>query len=252
MSISNESSISRKRRLQRERTERYRKKKANEGRHDLGNMDQECLHCGAKFWLHEKNQNSSLSSPKFAICCADGKVNLPPMLEPPPYLLDLYTSSHTDASHFRKNIRAYNSLLACTSFGANIDETFQGRGVSNFKIHGQIYHRIGSLLPNEGQNPVYAQLYIYDTDHENTNRLHIMHDLNANILQYLQNMLDTHNPYVQNFRQARDILQENEAAEVYMHIYYDRLRDPHRYNTPTASDVAAIMIGDGYENNPSN
>ena len=54
MSISNESSISRKRRLQRERTERYRKKKANEGRHDLGNMDQECLHCDAKFWLHEK------------------------------------------------------------------------------------------------------------------------------------------------------------------------------------------------------
>ena len=97
-----------------------------------------------------------------------------------------------------------------------------------------------------------SQLYIYDTDHENTNRLHIMNDLNANILQCLQDMLDTCNPYVQNFRQVRDILQENKTAEISMRIYYDRVHDAHRYNTPTTSDVAAIMIGDGYETNPSN
>jgi hypothetical protein len=125
-------------------------------------MDQTCLLCGARFWLCEKDQNSNLSFPKFAMCYASGKVCLPPVLDPPPYLLDLYTSLHSDAISFRKNIRAYNGILACSSFGAKIDESFQGQGVSKFKIHGQIYHRVGSLLPDEGQNPVFAQLYIYD------------------------------------------------------------------------------------------
>src|SRR4051794_11311823 len=81
-------------------------------------------------------------SPAFSICCAHDKVILSRLIEPPPYLLNLYTSSESDAISFRKNIRCYNNVLACTSFGANI-EKFQGRGVSNFRIHGQVYHRIG-------------------------------------------------------------------------------------------------------------
>jgi hypothetical protein len=93
-------------------------------------MDQICVHCGAKFWIEEKDRDSRQSSPSFALFCAGGKVSLPPLLKPPTYLLDLYTSSSSDASSFRKNIKDYNNLLACTSFGA--DGRFQGRGVSNF------------------------------------------------------------------------------------------------------------------------
>ncbi|UZO29014.1 uncharacterized protein OCT59_022511 [Rhizophagus irregularis] len=187
------------------------------------------------------------------MCCAGGKVRLAPVLDPPPYLLDLYTSSCSEAISFRKNIRTYNGILACTSFGANIDESFQGQGVSNFKIHGQIYHRVGSLMPDEGQKPVFAQLYIYDTDHENSNRLHVMRDLNAEMLQNLQNMLDTSNPYIQNFRQVRDLLQNDaDSAEISMRIFCDRSNDARRYNAPAASNVAAIMVGDGYEVEPSN
>jgi hypothetical protein len=96
--------------------------------------------------------------------------------------------------------------LSCFFFGINFAESFQGQGVLNFKIHKQIYHHIGSLLPDKGQIPVFAQLYIYDTDHENSNRLHIIRDLNAKILQNLQDMLDTYNLYIQNFRQVRDLL----------------------------------------------
>ena len=125
--------------------------------------------------------------------------------------------------------------------------------MSNFKIHGQIYHRIGSLLPDEGQNPVFAQLYIYDTDHENSNRLRVMRDLNAEILQSLQDMLDTYNPYIQNFRQVRDLLRNvGESAEISMQIYCDRSHDTCRYNVSATSDVAAVMVGDGYEIKPSN
>src|SRR3990170_904542 len=207
-------------------------------------MDQTCLHCGAKFWLSEKDRNSSKSSPKLAMCCAGGKIRLPPVLDPPPYLLDLYTSSRSEARNFRNNIRAYNGLLACSSFGAKIDESFQGQGVANFKIHGQIYHRMGSLLSVEGQNPVFAQLYIYDTDHENSNRLNVMRNINPEILQNLQNMLDTYNPYIQNFRQVRDFLRDDaESTEISMRVYCDRSHDARRFSiiTKKISYLAKIL-----------
>ncbi|CAB5188309.1 unnamed protein product [Rhizophagus irregularis] len=66
-------------------------------------------------------------------------------------------------------------------------------------------------------------------------------------------MLDTYNPYIQNFRQVRDLLQNDaDSADISMRIYCDRSNDARRYNGPAASDVAAIMVGDGYEVKPSN
>ena len=74
--------------------------------------------------MNEKDQRSTLTSPTFAVCCAGGKVRLPPLLRPPPYLINLYTSLESEANNFRKNIRSYNSLLVCTSFGADINGEF--------------------------------------------------------------------------------------------------------------------------------
>lgn len=59
-------------------------------------------------------------------------------------------------------------------------------------------------------------------------------------IQCLQDMLDAHNPYIQNFHQIRDILLTNDVADIW-YIYANLLWSCH-YNTPTASDVAAIMI----------
>ncbi|PKK59313.1 hypothetical protein RhiirC2_794998 [Rhizophagus irregularis] len=208
--VTSETSDDRQRRLCWKRQSNYRRRhnnnstgSANNVRHDLGRMDQVCAYCDSKFWMKEKDQRSTLISPTFTMCCAGGKVTLPPLLEPPSYLMELYTSSESDAKSFRKNIRRYNSLLACTSFGANVNDEFQNMGISNFSIHGQVYHLIGPLLPEEGQVPKFAQLYIYDTENEIKNRLNIMtHNINSTILQNLQNMLDLINPYIQNFRQA--------------------------------------------------
>lgn len=119
-------------------------------------MDQICIHCGAKFWIEEKTYNNTKNSWAFTKCCAGGKVKLPPLLKPPSYLLNLYISSNPNANSFCKNIRAYNNILACTSFGANIDEEFQNQSVSNFRIHVQVYHCIGSLLPEDGNLPMFA------------------------------------------------------------------------------------------------
>jgi len=214
--LQSETPKQRKRRLNNERQATHYKKKQKTKqdsisirRHELGRMNQICIHCNAKFWIEEKDGNSPKTSPSFAVCCAGGKVSLPPLLDPPSYLLNLYTSSSSDAKLFRKNIRAYNNLLACASLGADVDERFQGHGVSNFRVHGQMYHRIGSLLPEDGQQPKFAQLYIYDTEYENNNRHNFMKDMNNDILQHLQNMLDECNPYIKNFRQARDIIFSN-------------------------------------------
>ncbi|CAG8745890.1 8797_t:CDS:2, partial [Funneliformis mosseae] len=50
--------------------------------------------------MEEKNQNSSFAYPTFSTCCAHGKVRLPRLVEPPPYLLNLYTSSNSNAISF--------------------------------------------------------------------------------------------------------------------------------------------------------
>ncbi len=58
----------------------------------------------------------------------------------------------------------YNSVLAFTSLGAKVDESVTGgpRPYS-FRIQGELYHKIGSLCPAEGQRPQFAQLHIHDT-----------------------------------------------------------------------------------------
>ena len=40
-----------------------------------------------------------------------------------------------------------------------------------FVMNGENFHQIGSLLPNPGNQPKFAQLYIYDTDNETRNRV---------------------------------------------------------------------------------
>ena len=256
----------RKKRLIKERQSRYRKKHKMQHRsnvnllngqqyiglkrHELERMDQICIHCGAKFWIKEKDHNSSQTFPTFAICCAGGKVSLPPLFKPPSYLLDLYTSLSSNANSFRKNIRGYNNLLACTSFGADIDERFRGQGVSNFRIHGQIYHLIGSLLPEDGHSPMFAQLYIYDTENEVRHRMEASTSkekkpqLDEGIVSGLLEMLDEHNELVKSFRMARDRFKESGLENVKLRLIGIRSTDGRQYNLPTTSELAALIVGE--------
>ena len=117
-----------------------------------------------------------------------------------------------------------------------------------------MYYSIGSLLPAHQPAAVlhFAQLYIYDTQHEIQNRLHIIPSLDATILASLQQMLDEVNPYVTTFRQVRHILEQTPPpSTLSMVIKADRVKDPRRYNIPTADEVAAIMVGDGQQPEPS-
>nr|GFA44538.1 ribonuclease H-like domain-containing protein [Tanacetum cinerariifolium] len=63
-------------------------------------------------------------------------------------------------------------MFCFTSLGSRIDHsTNVGKGLYTFFINGQNYHRIGSLLPKEGTQPRYAQLWFFDTHNEIRNRL---------------------------------------------------------------------------------
>jgi len=210
-------------------------------------MNHKCQHYGAMMWLDER-VNRSVRSPLFATCCAKGKVILPFLQELPPPLDILLTGHDSRSRSFRQNIRMYNSALSFTSMGAKIDHQFTGTsGVYTFRIHGEMYHRIGTLLPDPETQPQFAQIYIYDTDHETQNRSNVMPDLDFTILAELQRMLHNINPYVNIFRQAGNLLKCDPLLDLRLVIINNRTKDSRRYNTPSASEVAAIIIGDGQE-----
>lgn len=63
-------------------------------------------------------------------------------------------------------------MFCFTSMGGKIDRSLNvGTAPPIFRINGQNFHRIGSLLPLDGEQPKFAQLYIHDTQHEIENRI---------------------------------------------------------------------------------
>ncbi len=80
-----------------------------------------------------------------------------PLLAPPPESLRrLLTSNEVDAKDFRQRIRTYNNALAFTSAGANLDTSVAQPGDYTYRLRGELYHRMGSLLPQPGEAPKFA------------------------------------------------------------------------------------------------
>nr|GFB42715.1 helicase [Tanacetum cinerariifolium] len=78
---------------------------------------------------------------------------------------------------------SYRSLggptYACPNCNATmwIDHLInKGMGLYTFRINGQNYHRIRSLLPTAGTQPRYAQLWFFDTHNEIRNRFGALMD----------------------------------------------------------------------------
>ena len=106
-----------------------------------------CQFCRALKWGGE--------SP--GMCCSNGKVNLPSLEEPPQPLRDLLAESSLTSDSFLKLIRKYNSAFQMTSFGAHVVR--EGGWMPTFKVQGQVYHLIGSLLPSQNCKPSFLQIY---------------------------------------------------------------------------------------------
>ncbi|KAG7537158.1 Helitron helicase-like domain [Arabidopsis suecica] len=151
---------------------------------------------------------------------------------------------------FRINIRIYNSILAFTSMGAQIDHSVTyATGPPVFRIHGQVFHRIGSLLPMPGQHPKFLQMYIIDTENEVSNRINTMSrrdsaaQLDEEIVAGLIGMLDEHNCLCMFFRKARDRFDENNVEELRVQLV-DKKGKGKQYDLPQIQEVAGVIVGD--------
>jgi len=124
-------------------------------------------------------------------------------------------------------------------------EEQKGGGPYYLRIHGAIYHQIGPLIPEEGEDAVYAQLYIYDTDEgcalrmKNPSKVECTETLMAELTKHVANI----NPYAQSFKSMYISMQANldKQRDIRMFIFNDRAMDARRYNLPTTTDVAAVF-----------
>jgi hypothetical protein len=141
--------------------------------------------------------------------------------------------------------------FAFTSLAVEIDDSvLDGRGPYSFRIHGDLYHKMGVLHPPNGRVPSYAQLYIYDEQVALATRNNRNPNLNHVTMAELQEMLNANNPFVPLYKQAYQIMQETPPDlqnYVRVAIVLQPGDDPRRYNLPTVNEVAAIIPGDGEE-----
>jgi hypothetical protein len=221
--------------------------------HSLGKMDIKCSSCQAYHWMGERLVNSTNRTPLFGMCCTSGKIKLPKLADPPIEILNLLSGQDYIAKQFRENIRKYNNTLAMTSLGCKVDDSVNrnGAGPYVFKVHGQLSHRAGSLLPNERQTPLYSQLYIYDgSDALDYHMGHAAnHNLDRGTMQILQDTLYNHHPGVEMYKQALELTANMPPEhQCKIALRFDERTDRRRYNLPTAAaanKIAVIIPGDG-------
>lgn len=215
---------------------------------DLGNPDKICTKCKAYMWNEERNNKSAKhSTPTFSICCKNGQVQLPAERQPPQFLASLLSGGEK-TSHFKQCIRTYNSLFAFTSFGGKIDHKINNGGAPYcFKLCGQNYHLLGSLLPKDGETPKFCQLYIYDTENEIENRLNAVPGSDCtdpDIVEGLLKMLDENNKLVDGFRMARDRFKLKYPEEFSLVLLSSKAESGRPNHIIQSNEVAALIVGD--------
>lgn len=214
----------------------------------IGTMDKECPHCHALKFINEPA----------GLCCASGKVQLTEIETPPEPLHGLLIGTDEDSSLFLKSIRTFNSCFQMTSFGAS--EIVQNNAAngkqfySTFKIKGQVFHKIGSLLPMPNESYKFLQIYFMggeDSERALNNRVDARcgyNNLNSpfarRIVSELDDLLNENNELLKLFKSHMpNLLSDNHA------IVIDPDKTPagehiRRFNAPVVDDVAGIMVGD--------
>ena len=218
--------------------------------HSHGTMSYSCELCYAKLWESEKLSTSTKAVLKFSFCCGEGRVVIPPLETPPEFLAHLLTSTDKRGREFRSHIRAYNTSLASCTFRVKVDNELANAklGVYTFCIHGVVHHSIGRLIPEPGEPPKFAQIYIHDgrPEAEVESRLRHMGELCLPELKGLQQMLHEVNPYVSDFKHAVDVMHSRNAIDVKLTNVESSSEDPRTHSAPTAAEIAVLLPGDGY------
>ena len=118
----------------------------------------ECEHCRALLF---ENESSSW-------CCNHGKIELDP-LPVDKTLKKLALGDSPESKYYRKHINKINTGFQFATIGIKQKKQKAG-GTPNIIIQGHVYHRIGSIEPNEGETPKFLQIYFNDIENEVENR----------------------------------------------------------------------------------
>ena len=88
----------------------------------------------------------------------------------------------------------------------------------SFRIQGQVYHLIGSIVPAEGESPKFAQIYFIDNqDSEVATRCAIVDGLKPAIIRGIKRLLHESHHYVEIFKVAKEIF-EQEAVPLMLKL----------------------------------
>lgn len=203
----------------------------------IGPLDRLCRYCGAKCFRGETD----------GICCAAGKVRLDPIEEPPEPYCTLFSGMYPESKEFLKNIRRYNSCFQMTSFGVS-GQVQQGGWQPAFVVQGQIYHRIGSLLPVPEAQPQFLQVYFMGDDECQINhRCNLFEGVRRSLIAAFQELLSQHNRCLRDFKSALDRMPNGESRIV---IRGDRTpagEHRGRYNAPAAEEVALFLVDSEFD-----
>jgi hypothetical protein len=140
-------------------------------------------------------------------------------------------------------------MFAMTSMGTKVIESINdGHGPYVFKISGQVHHRIGSMIPTPGSHPGYAQLYLFDTEHEVSNRISVVSSsrtlFHVNEIIVLIQMLDSYNSIVRLFHTAHERLVDNSDDHYSIRIFGDVDAHGDIFSFPVASEVVGLVVGE--------
>ncbi|XP_074108441.1 uncharacterized protein LOC141533449 [Cotesia typhae] len=197
-----------------------------------------CIYCRALKWMDEPPE----------MCCSGGQVQLPTIEPYPEPLNSLLIHQDPLSEHFLFTIRKYNGCFQMTSFGAK--EVKEGNYMPTFKIQGQVYHRIGSLMAEPHQHPSFLQLYFLGDDkRESEIRCGITPGIKPELVSQLQKSFHKNNKYILDFKAAIDSVPKDQK-EFKVVINADRKpRGQHkgRFNVPQTNEVAVVIVGQAFE-----
>lgn len=115
-----------------------------------------------------------------------------------------------------------------------------------FTVQGQIYHNIGSLLPLQGEEHKFLQVYFMgDPTLQIQKRMRCNKELREFLIFSLQEMLNRENDYIKKIKTAIELMTDQPDLKIVIRADKTPQGEHERkYNAPTTDEVAIIMAGD--------
>ena len=134
-----------------------------------------------------------------------------------------------------------------TSFGCN--EVSMAGFNPSFRIQGQVYHLIGSMVPTQGESPKFAQIYFIDNEEsEVATRFAIVNGLKPDIIRGINQLLHQTNHYVELFKVAKENFEQEETLTNVRIVINETKRPSGEHSRPLSDEVGVLMPNDATNN----